>query len=129
MLELARGYIRNCGGSSRRRLLTVGGVGMLGLSLADALRAEAAEPARTAERRPTACIFVWLDGGPSQFETFDPKPEAPAEIRGPYGAIETNVSGIRISELLPTLARQMDKFCVIRTLTHSLDRHSPIHVM
>ncbi|MGV3724074.1 MAG: DUF1501 domain-containing protein, partial [Actinomycetota bacterium] len=65
----------------------------------------------------------------SQFETFDPKPDAPVDIRGPYGAIETNVSGIRISELLPTLARQMDKFTILRTFTHGLDRHSPIHVM
>lgn len=126
MLEIGRSTIRTCGGWSRRRLLTVGGLGMLGVSLADALRAEAQE---SASRRPTACIFVWLDGGPSQYETFDPKPEAPVEVRGPYGAIETNVPGIRISELLPTLAGQMDKFAILRTLTHSLDRHSPVHVM
>jgi len=130
MLQLGQGFVRNCQGLSRRRFLTVGGLGVLGLSLADALRAEAANPNA---QRPTpsapSCIFVWLDGGPSQYETFDPKPDAPVEIRGPYGAIETNVSGIRISELLPTLARQMDKFAIIRTLTHGLDRHSPLHVM
>ena len=127
MLELGRGKIRTCQGVSRRRLLTVGGLGVMGLTLADALRAEAAPGAGTG--RPKSCIFVWLDGGPSQYETFDPKPEAPVEVRGPYGAIETNVSGIRISELLPTLARQMDKFTVVRTFTHGLDRHSPLHVM
>lgn len=129
MLELGRGQVRTCAGPGRRRLLTLGALGTLGFSLADALRAEAAAPAAAAARTPTSCIFVWLDGGPSQFETFDPKPDAPTDIRGPYGAIETNVSGIRISELLPGLARQMDKFSVIRTFTHGLDRHSPIHVM
>lgn len=128
MLELGRGYIRNCEGMSRRRLLTVGGLGVMGLSLADALRAEAS-PGRATGPAQRSCIFVWLDGGPSQYETFDPKPEAAVEVRGPYGAIETNVSGIRISELLPTLARQMDKFTIIRTFTHGLDRHSPVHVM
>lgn len=129
MLEVGQGRIRTCEGVSRRRLLTVGGLGIMGLTLADALRAEAAAAPQEGERRQTACIFVWLDGGPSQFETFDPKPEAPVEMRGPYGAIETNVKGIRISELLPALAGQMDKFSVIRTFTHGLDRHSPIHVM
>lgn len=126
MLEIGRREVRNCGGWSRRRLLSVGSLSTLGLSLADTPRAEAAQE-RTP--RPTSCIFVWLDGGPSQYETFDPKPEAAVEVRGPYGAIETNVPGIRISELLPTLARQMDKFCIVRTLTHGLDRHSPVHVM
>ncbi len=128
MLEIGRSSIRTCQGVSRRRLLTVGGLGILGFTLADALRHEAAaSPARNS--RPPSCIFVWLDGGPSQYETFDPKPEAAVDVRGPYGAIETNVSGIRFSELVPTLARQADKFTVIRTLTHGLDRHSPIHVM
>jgi hypothetical protein len=126
VIELGRGVLRTCEGVSRRRLLTVGGLGVMGLTLGDALRAEAAQTPAASER---SCIFVWLDGGPSQYETFDPKPEAPVEIRGPYGAIETNVSGIRISELLPTLARQMDKFSIIRTFTHGLDRHSPVHVM
>src|SRR5688572_1569393 len=106
MLEIGAASVRTCEGISRRRLLSVGGLGVMGLSLADALRADAAPGLEN--RRPSgppSCIFVWLDGGPSQYETFDPKPEAPVEIRGPYGAIETNVPGIRISELLPTLAR------------------------
>ncbi len=131
MLEIGTKVVRNCGGWSRRRLITVGGLATLGVNLADAQRADAAKAGVTSAQiaRPPACIFVWLDGGPSQYETFDPKPDAPVDIRGPYGAIDTNVSGIRISELLPTLARQMDKFAIIRTLTHGLDRHSPIHVM
>ncbi len=130
MIELGQGKIRTCEGVSRRRLLTVGGLGMMGLTLADALRARSAHASPSTEGdRTRSCIFVWLDGGPSQYETFDPKPEAAVEVRGPYGAIETNVPGIRISELLPTLARQMDKYTIIRTFTHGLDRHSPVHVM
>ena len=124
MLAIGSAGSRTCAGTTRRALLTAGGLTTLGITLADALRA----PARAAAT-PPACIFIWLDGGPSQYETFDPKPEMPVDLRGPYGAIETNVSGIRISELLPGLARRMDRFTLIRTLTHGLDRHSPLHVM
>ncbi len=130
MLEIGDGRIRTCEGLSRRSLLTVGGIGTLGLTLADPLRAS--EQQRTPSRRAgdeRNCILVYLNGGPSQYETFDPKPEQPAEIRGPYGAIETNVSGIRISELLPNLSREMHRYSVIRTLTHSFDSHSPRHMM
>ncbi len=64
------------------------------------------------------CILVWMTGGPSQLETFDPKPDAPRDIRGPFGAIPTNVPGIRISALLPNLARDADKYTLIRSLHH-----------
>jgi hypothetical protein len=69
-------------------------------------------------------IVVWLWGGPSHLETFDPKPEAPAEYRGAQGAIATNVPGIRITERLPLLARIADKYCLIRSVAHD----SPGHV-
>jgi hypothetical protein len=88
--------------------------------------ASAAKQVLPADRN---CIFLFLNGGPSQFETFDPKPDQPAEIRGPYGAIETSVSGIRISELLPNLSRQMEKFCVLRGHTHNFDIHSARHTL
>jgi len=111
-------------------MLTVGGVGWLGLSLPDMLAARAAEAAQpTTAAAERSCIFIFLNGGPSQYETFDPKPDQPTEIRGPYGAIETNVSGIRISELLPNLSRQMDKFCVLRGHTHTFDIHSARHAL
>jgi hypothetical protein len=130
MIEIGDRCVRNCEGISRRRLLTVGGVGTLGLALDDTLRARAASAGVVStDTREKSCIFIWLDGGPSQFETFDPKPDQPSDIRGPYGAIETNVKGIRISELLPHLAQQMDKYAVIRSFTHSFDLHSPKHVM
>ncbi len=131
MLELGEGRVRTCEGVSRRRMLTLGGVGTLGLTLADAFApaAQASPKPAPGNRADRSCIFIFLNGGPSQYETFDPKPEQPAEIRGPYGAIETSVSGIRISELLPNLSQEMHRFTVIRTLTHSFDIHSARHVM
>ncbi len=130
MLELGGGRIRTCEGISRRSLLTVGSVGWLGLALSDLLAARGAG-ASPKETTPgdRNCIFLYLNGGPSQYETFDPKPDQPAEIRGPYGAIETNVSGIRISELLPNLSRQMDRFCIVRGHTHSFDIHAARHTL
>lgn len=120
MLRLGESVERTCGGTSRRELLQLGGVGALGLSLADALRAEAAgsEPGGA-----EACILFWLSGGPSQHETFDPKPDQPIEVRGPFAPVETNVSGIRICSLLPQLARQADKYCLVRSLTHGNPNH------
>lgn len=96
--------------------LGLGGVGSLSLSQLLALRARADAPA-AGER--TALIVVWLQGGASHLETYDPKPEAPAEIRGPYGAIPTSVPGLSISELLPRHARIADKFVVLRSLVHT----------
>ncbi len=104
-------------------MLTLGGVGAVGLALP---QAATAMPAPLTDRN---CIFIFLNGGPSQFETFDPKPEQTADIRGPYGAIETNVSGIRISELLPRLSRQAHRYSIIRSLTHRFDIHSPHHTL
>ena len=130
MLDIGRGAIRTCDGVSRRSLLTVGSLGWLGASLPHAL---AGPPVRNGEKtvapEDRSCIFIFLNGGPSQYETFDPKPDAPAEVRGPYGAIETNVPGIRVSELLPNLSGEMDKFCVLRAHTHSFDIHAARHAL
>src|SRR5260221_7597683 len=105
-----------CDGVSRRRMLQVGSLGMLGLTLGDLFALRAAGAA--SGKREVSCILLWLTGGPSQYETWDPKPDAPAEIRGPYAAIETNVSGIRISELLPQLARRADRYAILRSGSH-----------
>lgn len=106
-------------GITRRSLLTAGMLGLSGLGLPDLMRA------RAASKRPTgddlSVILVWLDGGPPQHETYDPKPEAPAEYRGPLRAIRTCVPGIQISELLPCHARVMDKVTLIRSMCHTLD--------
>lgn len=131
MLGVGRFFGRSCQGVTRREMLRVGGLGALGLTLADTLR----QPANSTPsngygtRAEKACIFLWLDGGPSHFETFDPKPEAPDTIRGPYGAIDTNVPGMRISELLPTLARYMDECCLVRSMNHTIDAHAPIPML
>jgi hypothetical protein len=121
MLRIQQGArSRNCQGISRRSALKAGFLGLGGLSLADLwrLRAEGA-----ATQRNTSVILLWLDGGPSQLETYDPKPEAPVEYRGPYGTIETNVPGIRISDILPYHAQHADKMVFVRSLHHGTGDH------
>jgi len=119
-----------CQGHSRRELLQLGGCAALGLTLTDALRAEESRRSTgAAGRREKSCILFWLSGGPSQHETFDPKPDQPAEIRGPYGPLETNVSGIQICSLLPQLARQADKYTILRSLCHDNPNHSFLPMM
>jgi hypothetical protein len=130
MLRIGNGKSRNCQGITRREILQVGGIGFLGLSLADAwAAAPAAEEIRRASSREPSCIFIFLSGGPSHLETFDPKPSAPIDIRGPYGTISTSVPGIRISELLPQIARHMDKCALIRSMTSSDGGHSGVHML
>jgi hypothetical protein len=118
MLKIGQALSKNCQGVSRRELLQVGGLGLLGLSLADWLRAEESlRPNRRRRSTETSCIFIFLEGGPSQLETFDPKPQAPNDIRGPYGTISTSVSGTHIGELLPMMAQRMHHCALIRSLT------------
>ncbi|HWB14539.1 MAG TPA: DUF1501 domain-containing protein [Pirellulales bacterium] len=115
---------RNCEGFSRRDALHFG-LGALGLGgLTDLLRwrAQAAEETGT-DRRRTACILIWMDGGPSHFETFDPKPEAPVEIRGEFEAIDTKIPGVQFSQHLPRLASIADKFTVVRSVRHDQGNH------
>ncbi len=106
---------KDCRGLSRRELLRVGGLSALGLSLPGFFRLqEAAAAAGHAKRTDVRCILMWMRGGPSHIDTFDPKPDAPAEIRGEFSTIQTKLPGIRISEHLPNLARQFDKLSLIR---------------
>jgi uncharacterized protein (DUF1501 family) len=102
----------------RREFLRAGLAGLSGLTLAEliALRARAATVVGS-ER--TALIVVWLQGGASHLETYDPKPDAPAEIRGPFGSIATKAEGVRISELLPLHAAVADRFTILRSLVHT----------
>src|SRR5688500_2691130 len=112
---------------TRRDLLRLGVVSCLGLSVADLLRLRAASAhgadAKTAAPKAISCILIWLDGGPSHLDTFDPKPDAPAEVRGEFEAIGTNVDGIRVCEHLPLTARVMDRVALVRSLTHELGNH------
>jgi hypothetical protein len=121
-------------GISRREWLRVGGLAAMGLSLPQLLRA-GQQPARDLVApvgrrlqgatfgRAKNVIFLWLQGGPPQHETFDPKPDAPAEIRGPFKPIATNVPGIRFCELLPRTARHAHKLAVVRSLSTNDDNH------
>lgn len=113
---------RRCDGVSRRDFLHLGTLGALGLSLSDwfRLRASAAERLQAPAK---SCILIWLDGGPSHLDTFDPKPDAPAEIRSQFKAIGTAVDGIQICEHLPRTAAVMRDVALIRSLTHELGNH------
>lgn len=110
---------RRCDGIARRDVLKVGALSALGLTLPQWLRLQAAE-----KKKAPACILLWLDGGPSHLETFDLKPDAPSEVRGPFDPIKTSVNGIEICELMPNLAKQMDKVAIIRSMTSPLGEHN-----
>ena len=109
MLRLHTGIARDCEGLSRRKFLQIGGLSALGLTLPDLLRARAAN-----SRTATNCILLWMQGGPSHIDMFDPKPDAPAEVRGEFGVIDTCIPGVKVSEHLPRLAQQLDKFSILR---------------
>jgi uncharacterized protein (DUF1501 family) len=123
MLQVFGGPARTCEGVSRRSFLKIGALGLGGLALPDLLRLRAAATAAGREVADTAVILLWLDGGPSQFETYDPKPEAPAEYRGPFQAIRTRVPGINLCELLPRHAQVADRFAIIRSVAHRESGH------
>ncbi|MDB6007042.1 MAG: hypothetical protein JWR15_4029 [Prosthecobacter sp.] len=119
-------FTHNCAGHLRRDFLKLGltaaggGMGFTDLLRARAMAAPAPQPSLS---RPINCILVWLDGGPSHYEMFDPKPDAPSEIRGEFGTIPTSVPGVRFSESVPHLAKAADKFTVLRSVTHKDPNH------
>ena len=115
MLEF-NDWMANCDGVDRRAFLKVGGLSLFGLSLPTCL---AQRQARAGATRPdVSCIVIFTDGGMSNIDTLDMKPQAPAEYRGEFRPISTNVPGIDICEHMPRMARQMDKVCVVRSITH-----------
>jgi hypothetical protein len=107
MLRIGRQNVRCCKSWTRRELIQAGAAGVLGLTLPDLLRME--QSTRAAESRPAArsLILLWLWGGPSHLDTFDMKPQAPLEYRGPYRPVASSVPGIEIGELLPQLAQRV----------------------
>jgi hypothetical protein len=109
MLQMHTGIARDCHSVSRRQFLQIGGLSALGLTLPTFLKARAAS-----NRTAVNCILLWMQGGPSHIDMFDPKPEAPAEIRGEFSVIDTNLPGVKISEHLPRLAKQLDKYSILR---------------
>jgi hypothetical protein len=121
MLNLCTHGPRLCDALTRREMLHVGGLGLLGLTLPDRLRGQSADDR---PRRARSCIVLFLMGGPPQHSTWDPKPEAAADVRGPFGPIATSVPGIQLCELLPSLARQMDKIAILRAVSTGDSAHS-----
>src|SRR5690349_12703001 len=108
-------------GWSRRDLLRLGGVSLLSPGLLDVLAARAAAPAP----RARACILLFQVGGPYQCDTFDPKPSAPDEARGPYKPQRTRVPGLLVTEALPRVAQHADKIAVLRGVHHVIRCHNP----
>lgn len=113
-------FWKNCAGMTRRDCLQVGLGTLLGGGLATALRAQTlgATPGNA-----KACILIWMDGGPTHYETFDPKPTAPSEIRGEFNPIRTKVPGIFVSEQMKKIAASMDKIALIRSIRHDQGNH------
>jgi Protein of unknown function (DUF1501) len=126
MLTIQGTNRRLCDGLPRRDFLQLGGLGVLGLGLADLFR-EQAQAAPTIPGRmfgkAKACILLFPYGSPPQHETFDPKPDAPAEIQGELKGAATVVPGLRICERLPRMARIMDRVTVVRSMTHPYPEH------
>ncbi|MCI0704166.1 MAG: DUF1501 domain-containing protein, partial [Planctomycetia bacterium] len=118
-----------CDGITRRELLRVGGLAFGGLSLADVLRLQAAAPTPNTKRAKSV-ILIWLRGGASHIDSYDMKPEAPAEIRGEFSPIKTNVNGIQICEYMPKQARIMDKLAILRGIqSNDLGDHTPHYIL
>jgi hypothetical protein len=129
LLNIHGAGIRLCDGLTRREMLRVGGLGAFGLTLPQLLRqrAIASSGSSTKEKTPgkaKSCIVLFLMGGPPQHSTWDPKPDASAEIRGEFKPIDTNVAGMRICELLPRTAKLADKICILRALSSGDNAHS-----
>jgi len=119
---------------TRRELMRVGGSALLGLSLADILnvqqRARATEPAAPARSqgpgfgRAKSVILCYLQGGPSHLDLWDPKDNCPERVRSTFSAINTCLTGTRVTELLPRLAKQADKYAIVRSINHTHTGHN-----
>jgi hypothetical protein len=113
----------NCDGTSRRDFLKVGALGMGSLLLPNLLKARAALAAAGKPTKNTSVIWLWLGGGPTQVETFDPKMSAPVEYRSTVGAVKTNLPGIEIGGLFPKIAQLADRMAFVRSFAHTNSGH------
>jgi len=121
--DMSRKTVQYCDGMSRRVVLQAGLAGTIGLSLPELLRLQAESAEKKGEARETAVIYIEMAGGPTQHETYDPKPDAPAEYRGPLGTVSANVPGVWFSEFMVEQAKIMDKLAVIRSIHHDSGSH------
>lgn len=116
MFNLGKQTVRTCDGVTRRSVLRAGAMSLFGMGLPKLLAAEARQDASS--RKDINCIVLWMGGGPSNIDTFDMKPHAPAEYRGDFSPIATNLPGVTVCEHLPKMSRMMDKICQIRSTAH-----------
>lgn len=112
-----------CDGSTRRDFMKIGALGMSGLMLPDLLRARARASQAGTPTRNTSVVWLWLGGGPTHVETFDPKMTAPMEFRSTVGAVQTNVAGIELGGVFPRMARVADKMAFVRSFAHNNSGH------
>ena len=128
MIRLLGPATKLCDGISRREMLRIGALTMTGLTLPELIRqpalAKHAAPASSSFGKAKNCIILFLSGGASHHDTFDPKPDAPAEIRGEFNTIATALPGVRISEYLPGSAKILDKVAIVRSMTHKSPDHA-----
>ncbi|MBL8812930.1 MAG: DUF1501 domain-containing protein [Planctomycetaceae bacterium] len=115
---------QRCDGFTRRNALQLGLGGMLGSGFVNSLRAMGeSQKAGGPKQKATSCILIWMDGGPTHFETFDPKPDAPMEYRGEFSEIETSVPGVLYSEHMTKLAASLNDYAMIRSIRHDQGNH------
>ena len=114
---------KDCDGGSRRDFLKIGALGSTGLMLPDLLRARAAASAAGRQTRNTSVVWLWLGGGPTHVETFDPKMSAPMEFRSTVGAVQSNVPGVQLGGVFPRMARVADKMAFVRSFAHGNSGH------
>ena len=116
---------RNCAGMARRDFIQLGLGATIGLSFTNLLqlRAQGAAAAGKVSPDHVNCIMIWLDGGPSHYETFDPKPDAPKEIRGELSPIPTSIPGVQFCETVPKLAKVANKVTIVRSICHKDPNH------
>ncbi len=115
---------RNCEGTTRRDFLKIGTLGVTGLCLPDLLRARAAAVKAGLPAKNTSVVWLWLGGGPTHVETFDPKMDAPQEYRSTVGAVKTNLPGVELGGVFPKMAQVADKMAFIRSFAHTNSGHS-----
>src|SRR5215831_653584 len=128
MLSIPGNQVRDCDGVTRRELIRIGGAGMLGLYLPEFLQLEAradSAPGRAAAKAKGGfggaknVILLYLQGGPSHIDIWDPKPDAPDKVRGEFKPIKTIIPGVWLSETMPLLAQQLDKATLIRSVSYT----------
>src|SRR4051794_4555627 len=121
MLRVAAGASTGGVRGTRRSFLQAGVLALGGLTLSDWMRLRAAD---AATRTDTSVILIWMSGGPGHMETWDPKPDAVRDFRGPFGATRTSVPGVQFGELMPEQAKLMDRLAVLRSVNHGSGDHT-----